>query len=216
MEQHDPAPTIPVEVITQKGKTVVEVLPDSGADICAAGYNFLYHLGEDPSDLSVSNVTPKTVNGSKLESIGSLRSKVQLGHRSTNVRFHIYKGICGAVLSWKAAQSLGILPQDYPNQQINTNYFLKMDNKQDIEDSYNHNPKPYSYEGWNGSNGFSRPAAATGAGRTYNRNSRRSNSPDAFDSYFRKAETGFQDYSYNRYVPGVTYGKNVMDYKRYY
>ena len=132
MDQNDPAPTVPVEIMTQSGKSVVEVLPDSGADICAAGYNFLHDIGTSPDHLSDSYVKPRTVNGSKLDAVGFLRAKVQLGHRSTDVKFHIYKGICGAVLSWKAAQALGILPQDYPKQQ---DYFLKDDHPAPVSGS---------------------------------------------------------------------------------
>ena len=79
VDQNDPAPTVPVEIMTRSGKSVVEVLADSGADICAAGYNFLHDIGTSPDHLSDSYVKPRTVNGSKLDAVGFLRATLIRG-----------------------------------------------------------------------------------------------------------------------------------------
>ena len=78
-----PAPTVPVLIETRNGRGTIEVLPDSGADICAAGFNFLYKLGENEKNLSESLISPRAVNGTKLQPVGYLRAKVYLGHRVT-------------------------------------------------------------------------------------------------------------------------------------
>ena len=83
MEQATPAPTVPVLIETRNGRATIEVLPDSGADICAAGFNFLHKLGENDKDLSESLISPRAVNGTKLQPVGYLRAKVYLGHRVT-------------------------------------------------------------------------------------------------------------------------------------
>ena len=83
VEQMTPAPTVPVLIETRNGRGTIEVLPDSGADICAAGFNFLYKLGENEKNLSESLISPRAVNGTKLQPVGFLRAKVYLGHRVT-------------------------------------------------------------------------------------------------------------------------------------
>ena len=89
-----PAPTVPVLIETRNGRGTIEVLPDSGADICAAGFNFLYKLGENEKNLSESLISPRAVNGTKLQPVGFLRAKVYLGHRVTgdylNHRGHFF------------------------------------------------------------------------------------------------------------------------------
>ena len=83
MEQATPAPTVPVLIETRNGRGTIDVLPDSGADICAAGFNFLYKIGESEKNLSESLISPRAVNGTKLQPVGFLRAKVYLGHRVT-------------------------------------------------------------------------------------------------------------------------------------
>ena len=46
LNYNDPAPTLTVHVQALNGQANVEVLPDSGADISAAGVDFLAHFNE--------------------------------------------------------------------------------------------------------------------------------------------------------------------------
>ena len=110
----DPAPTLTVHVRALNGQASVEVLPDSGADISAAGVNFLAHFNEHVPNLLPSDVKPRAVNGNVLSPIGSLMATVSIGSRSVEDQFHIYGSITGALLSWKTAKALGILPPRYP------------------------------------------------------------------------------------------------------
>ena len=110
----DPAPTLTVHIKALNGQAMVEALPDSGANICAAGVDFLAHIKEHTLNLLPSEVKPRAVNGSILSPIGSLKAVISVGNRSVEDHFHIYKSVSGVILSWRAAKSLGILPPTYP------------------------------------------------------------------------------------------------------
>ena len=84
----EPAPTIMVSISSLTGTRNIKVLPDSGADISAAGQDVMRYLGHYKSNLVPSRITPRTVNESQR-----------------------------ALISWKAAKELGILPPHYPYPQ---------------------------------------------------------------------------------------------------
>ncbi len=109
-----PAPTLPVHIQGLNGEAVVEVLPDSGADISAAGIEFLSQINEHVLNLLPSDVKPRAVNGSTLSPLGCLKVLISVGHRAVEDCFHIYKTVSGALLSWQTARALGILPPEYP------------------------------------------------------------------------------------------------------
>ena len=75
----DPAPTLTVHIKALNGQAMVEALPDSGADICAAGVVFLAHIKEHTLNLLPSEVKPRAVNGSILSPIGSLKAVISVG-----------------------------------------------------------------------------------------------------------------------------------------
>ena len=110
----DPAPTLAVHIQALNGQATVEVLPDSGADINAAGIDFLAHFNEHIPNLLPSDVKPRAVNGNFLSPIGSLKAVISIGNCSVEDHFHIYRSVSGAILSWKTAKGLGILPSRYP------------------------------------------------------------------------------------------------------
>lgn len=111
-----PAPTVQMKVTTCHGQTYTNVLPDSGADICAAGPDLVQALNEDMDNLADSNVTPKAVNGSLLHPAGKLPGvQFQVNGKVTQVDVHIYQSVSGTIISWATAQKLGILPKCYPN-----------------------------------------------------------------------------------------------------
>ena len=61
----EPAPTINIHMSSLNGHSIVQVLPDSGADISVAGRALLEHLHEHPDNLLPSDVTPKAINTTK-------------------------------------------------------------------------------------------------------------------------------------------------------
>ena len=108
----EPAPTIRIHVASLNGSADVEVLPDSGADISAAGEETLHLLGEHPSNLLPSTVVPRAVNGTTMKPQGKIMINLQLGTRKHCEDLHVYPGM---LISWRAAKGLGILPQNYPH-----------------------------------------------------------------------------------------------------
>ena len=54
----DPAPTIPMHITSANGSHYARVLPDSGADISAAGLQLLQYLNEHVNNLLPSRITP--------------------------------------------------------------------------------------------------------------------------------------------------------------
>ena len=110
------APTIAMEVSTPDGQATLQVLPDSGADICAAGPHLVRALGEHTDNLAESTVIPKAVNGSLLHPTGKIPNVIfELNGRRSSDDVHIYESVSGTIISWSVAQLLGILPANYPN-----------------------------------------------------------------------------------------------------
>ena len=50
------APTINVQVTTDTGQTIIDSLPDSGADICAAGPQLVSALRQHMDNLAKSDI----------------------------------------------------------------------------------------------------------------------------------------------------------------
>ena len=111
----DPAPLIAINVSSLHGSITIKVLPDSGADISAAGTEILHHLNEHVDNLLPSRIIPRAVNGAKMYPIGKLPVKFMLGDKEYSDAFHIYPNIQGALISWKACKQLSILPECYPH-----------------------------------------------------------------------------------------------------
>ena len=62
------------------GQATVQVLPDSGADISAAGIDFLTHFNEHVDNLLPSTVRPRAVNGNHLSPLGCLKAVITVGN----------------------------------------------------------------------------------------------------------------------------------------
>ena len=114
-----PAPTVVLHARSLNGEADVQVLPDSGANICAAGVQFLTKLGEREDNIGDSDIEPQTVNGKTMKPLGCLRVTFSTPDRTTEEIVHIYPGIKGALISWKAAVRLGFLPECYPTPLTN-------------------------------------------------------------------------------------------------
>ena len=108
------APLVKVGIASANGSSELEVLPDSGADISAAGKEILQHLNKRIKCLSPSVVIPRAVNGTKLYPLGKIPVHLQLGVHESDDELHIYPNILGALISWKACKGLGILSDHYP------------------------------------------------------------------------------------------------------
>ena len=67
-----PAPTVIMQLSTRHGQASLDILPDSGAEISAAGPQFVKALGEYMDNLAPSNIRPRAVNGSILHPVGKL------------------------------------------------------------------------------------------------------------------------------------------------
>ena len=116
-----PAPTVTMKVTTCNGEANIAILPDSRADICAAGPEFVKSLGEHMDNLAPSQIVPRAVNGSTLHPVGKIpKVTFHTLDRTAQEDVHIYDSVAGAIISWSTAQKLGILPKCYP-QPITTN-----------------------------------------------------------------------------------------------
>ena len=108
------APTVEVSVRGSNGDATLNVLPDSGADITAAGVHILAQLDEHVGNLLPStHKTAYSVDGSSLRSLG----QITLGEITVTDTHQVFPSISGGMLiSWKTAKKLNILPKDYPTQ----------------------------------------------------------------------------------------------------
>ena len=110
-----PAPTVSMHISTCNGQASFDILPDSGADISAAGPQFVQALGECMDNLAELSVTPKVVNGSILEPVGKIPNVAfSTNGRTVHDDVHIYVSVTGALISWATAKELNILPTCYP------------------------------------------------------------------------------------------------------
>ena len=75
------APTIKVYMLSWADKRSVTVLPDSGAEITAAGTEILDYLDHHPDNFLPSTVIPRAVNGSSIMPIGRIPITIYLQDR---------------------------------------------------------------------------------------------------------------------------------------
>ena len=111
----DSAPTIEMQVTSSTGKRNITVLPDSGAEVSAAGKDILEYLDYHPHNLLPLTIVPRTVNGSSMLPIGRIPITIHLEGKQCTDDLHIIPGIKGCVISWLAFEFLGILSTHYPN-----------------------------------------------------------------------------------------------------
>ena len=121
----DPAPTIVVNICSANGSNTTEALPDSGADISAASTKALHDLNEHIDNLLPPNVIPKAANGTQMHPIGQLPISFNLEHKTYQTDLHIFNGVNGIIMSWKACKALGILPPCYPQPPSQTQPNIK-------------------------------------------------------------------------------------------
>jgi len=90
------------------------VLPDSGADISAAGEHILARLNEYKDNLLPSEFTPRAANGQRMYAIGKMRVYFQLAGEEYEEDVYIFPHLSGVIISWRAAKALKILSTHYP------------------------------------------------------------------------------------------------------
>ncbi|KAF0302696.1 hypothetical protein FJT64_025211 [Amphibalanus amphitrite] len=109
------APRVRLDVTAQRRASVL-ALPDTGADICVGGLDFLKEMDEYPENLLPPEQHPRTANGETVKSLGVLPVSLNLGRVSVQESVHILEGVSGLLLSWKAVKGLHIIPAGYPQQ----------------------------------------------------------------------------------------------------
>ena len=97
----DPAPKLKIDITTLNGATTTAVLPDSGADISAAGTSILSQLNEHIDNLLPSSVIPKAANGAEMHPVGRLPVCFKIGNKEQLDDLHIYPNVTGTLMSWK-------------------------------------------------------------------------------------------------------------------
>ncbi len=108
-----------MELTGINGKAMIDVLPDSGADISVIGLDVLHKLGDHEYNLGKHGmVTSTAVNGAIMKPLGTTEVTFRLGPYETEEIVHVYRGVHGALMSWSAAKRIGILPESYPNHKV--------------------------------------------------------------------------------------------------
>ena len=105
---------ITVQITSSTGTHHLDVLPDSGVDISAAEQEIVEFLSQHINNILHSGINPRTVNRLSMVPIGKLPVTIKLGKTVYKDDLHIYPGVTGALISWKAGKGLHILPESYP------------------------------------------------------------------------------------------------------
>ena len=128
MTHAESALTIDVTLESANGQAELSVLPDSEADISAAGPELLQALGTNVQKLLPTDVSPKVADGRPMKALGAIPVRIRLHERTVATTIYTFEQVTGVLLSWKASCDLGILPVSYPippvhaevsNQQVN-------------------------------------------------------------------------------------------------
>ena len=110
-KQHPP---FTVQMTSSTRTSPVTALPDSGADISAARQVIIGILRYHLDNLALSEISPKAVNRACMKQVEKYQLSLvyKVGHIEMTSTF--FPGVSGALISWKAAKEMGILPPQYP------------------------------------------------------------------------------------------------------
>ena len=86
------APTIEVQMTSSTGKKNTTVLPDSGAEITAAGKDILKYLDHHPHNFLPSTIVPRTVNVSSISPIGRIAITIHPEGKQSTDDLHVILG----------------------------------------------------------------------------------------------------------------------------
>ena len=120
-----PAPTIPIQIVSPNGSTTTPVLPDSGADISAAGVEILHHLHEHIDNILPSKIIPKAANGARMHPVGKSQSPFDFAPESILRTYTSIPTFTELFCHGKPARHLALsyplpLPTTPPNGTTNT------------------------------------------------------------------------------------------------
>jgi len=91
-------------------RATIMTLPDSGANICAAGLDIALKFGIKSADLWQTKLMSRTVDGSSMKSLGYFNATLDLNGIKVETKIYVFSGVSGLLISWKAAKQLHILP----------------------------------------------------------------------------------------------------------
>ena len=112
-----PTPKVDVLLSTPGGVFTVAARADSGAEATVIGEDALAAIGVDSSQLETGlSETFAAVGRYPLTCLGSFKSTLQLGSRSTDATVFVIRELTGLLLSWFDCVALEILPRDFPAQ----------------------------------------------------------------------------------------------------
>ena len=111
-------PTIAVSTLlaTEDQAVEIEWMPDTGSDVDAIGVRHLERLGGFAENLDQDNDDVRTANGQQLQAIGKISASLSVGEKEHCSTIHVYDGLEDALLSRTSLQSLGFLPENWPQQ----------------------------------------------------------------------------------------------------
>ena len=79
---------------------VIEMLPDTGADICADGTEFLEQMDERENNLLDTKVQSLVVDGSRMDLMGMMRVTLRIREREIKEDVYVFPNVAMPVLSW--------------------------------------------------------------------------------------------------------------------
>ena len=112
LETDLPTPTIPVMV----NDTLLEVMPDTGANVNAMGPHMLKQLKIKQHQLHSSNTETTAANGTPFHTLGKFHATIALDQRSSTTCFHVLRELNNkpAILKWTSCIDLGIVSDNFP------------------------------------------------------------------------------------------------------
>ena len=111
------APTVDVQVTSATGQTVqVQAIPDTGADVSAAGPGFIDLLNGSLEELAPTTERPESTDGSPMHVLGSVSVTLTIGEHSVQTPVLIVDRLKGLLLSWETTRDLALIPADFPKQ----------------------------------------------------------------------------------------------------
>lgn len=123
--EFETAPNINAVVKTVDRTSTIAMLPDTGSDICAGGPSLMRQLDCDYNNLLQAELTPLAIDGSVMETRGYVNVNISFNNKSINEKVFIFDNISTPVLSWKSCLNLGLLAENYPRINAQTNVAQK-------------------------------------------------------------------------------------------
>ncbi|PAA65850.1 hypothetical protein BOX15_Mlig025290g1 [Macrostomum lignano] len=111
-------PDCPV-VNVQIGGVTLTMMPDTGSNITAIRVEDMQKLARRPRILEAAD-GPTAANGQCMKVIGKFHDSISIGETKITTDIYVLDRLTVPVLSWRACVDLGIIPRNFPRQQINS------------------------------------------------------------------------------------------------